>query len=73
MVFHIFQDMVGQWRWYLSAPNGIKLATSPQGYARREDCLSALDRVRDAAESPLVYDNFGPVASLQSAIVAHAV
>ena len=29
MVFHLYQDVVGNWRWYLAAPNGVKLAVSP--------------------------------------------
>ena len=72
MVFHIYQDVVGQWRWYLSAPNGIKLATAPLGYARRDDCVLAIKRVREAAGSPLLYDNFGRPGNLSSAAVAAA-
>jgi uncharacterized protein YegP (UPF0339 family) len=70
MVFHIYQDVVGQWRWYLSAPNGIKLAAAPVGYVRRNDCLAAIKRVREANISPLLYDNFGPIASVHGAMVA---
>ena len=70
MVFHIYQDVVGQWRWYLAAPNGIKIATAPLGYARRNDCLQAIKRVREAGASPVLYDNFGPIASVSGAMVA---
>lgn len=70
MVFHIYQDLVGQWRWYLSAPNGMKLATAPMGFARREECLAAIKRVRESTDCPMVYDNFGPIASVQGAMVA---
>ena len=70
MVFHIYQDVVGQWRWYLAAPNGVKLATAPLGYARRGDCLLAIKRVREAAGAPMLYDNFGQLASVSSAMVA---
>ena len=70
MVFHIYQDVVGQWRWYLAGPNGIKIATAPIGYARRNDCLQAIKRVREAGASPVLYDNFGPIASVSAAMVA---
>ena len=70
MVFHIYQDHVGQWRWYLAAPNGLKLATAPLGYPRRNDCLAAIKRVREASASPMLYDNFGPIASVYGAMVA---
>ena len=68
MVFHIYQDVVGQWRWYLSAPNGVKLATAPLGYARRGDCVLAIKRVREASASPMLYDNFGGLSSVSSAV-----
>ena len=70
MVFHIYQDVVGQWRWYLAGPNGIKIATAPLGYVRRNDCLQAIKRVREAGASPVLYDNFGPIASVSAAMVA---
>ena len=40
------------------------------GYARRDECLQAIKRVRDAGTSPLLYDNFGPIASVSGAMVA---
>jgi uncharacterized protein YegP (UPF0339 family) len=70
MVFHIYQDVVGQWRWYLSAPNGVKIATAPLGYARRGDCVLAIKRVREASASPMLYDNFGRLGTVGSAAVA---
>ena len=70
MVFHIYQDVVGQWRWYLAGANGIKIATAPLGYARRNDCLQAIKRVREAGGSPMLYDNFGSIASVSGAMVA---
>ena len=72
MVFHMYQDMVGNWRWYLAAPNGDKLAVAPVGFARRGDCMHAVSRVREGTDATLVYDNFGPVAHVHSAIVVHS-
>ena len=70
MVFHIYQDVVGQWRWYLSAPNGVKIATAPLGYARRGDCVLAIKRVREATSAPMLYDNFGQLSSVSSVLAA---
>ena len=70
MVFHIYQDVVGQWRWYLAAPNGVKLAAAPLGYARRGDCVLAIKRVREATSAPMLYDNFGQLNSVSSALAA---
>ena len=70
MVFHIYQDVVGQWRWYLAAPNGVKIATAPVGFARRGDCVLAIKRVREASTAPMLYDNFGAPSCVSSAAVA---
>ena len=70
MVFHIYQDVVGQWRWYLAGPNGVKIAAAPVGFARRNDCLQAIERVRGAGGAPMLYDNFGSIASVSGAMVA---
>ena len=70
MVFHIYQDVVGQWRWYLAAPNGVKIAAAPLGYDRRGDCVLAIKRVREAGDAPMLYDNFGRLASLSSVALA---
>ena len=70
MVFHIYQDVVGQWRWYLAAPNGVKIATAPIGYARRGDCVLAIKRVREASAAPMLYDNFGALSNVSCAAVA---
>lgn len=70
MVFHLYQDVVGNWRWYLAAANGVKLAVSPVGYARRSDCIHALNRVREeGADAPMLYDNFAPIGSMAGAMV----
>jgi len=70
MVFHLYQDVVGNWRWYLAAPNGVKLAVSPVGYPRRSDCIHALNRVREeGADAPMIYDNFAPIGNMAGAMV----
>ena len=66
MMFHIYHDVRNEWRWYLAAPNGAKIATSGEGYARRGDCVLAIGRLKQSIGAPLMYDNIGPVTSLAS-------
>ena len=35
----------GQWRWRITAANGKKLANGGEAYARRIDCVKALNLV----------------------------
>ena len=68
MVFHIYQDIRNEWRWYLSAPNGAKLAIAAEGYKRRGDCVLAIKRMREAVAAPMFYDNFGSLADATSGV-----
>jgi len=68
MVFHIYQDIRNDWRWYLSAPNGAKLATAAEAYKRRGDCVLAIKRMREAVAAPMFYDNFGSLADATSGV-----
>jgi uncharacterized protein YegP (UPF0339 family) len=69
MVFHIYRDVRNEWRWYLRAPNGTRLANSGEGYVRKNDCVLAIQHLKStlrADEGALVYDNISPLASLAS-------
>ena len=67
MVFHIYQDVRSEWRWYLAAPNGSKIATSGEGHTRREDCVLAIGRLKQSINAPVMYDNIGPLSRMTSA------
>jgi uncharacterized protein YegP (UPF0339 family) len=67
MVFHLYQDIRNEWRWYLAAASGDKLATAAQSYKRRGDCVLAIKHMRGAVEAPMVYDNFGTLADVTRA------
>jgi uncharacterized protein YegP (UPF0339 family) len=45
MIYYIYKDLVGQWRWYLSAANNRKIANSGEGYFNKQDCLHAISLV----------------------------
>ncbi len=51
--FLIYRDKRGQWRWYLRARNGRKIANGGQGYRDKAKCLAAIDLVRGASAAPV--------------------
>lgn len=38
----LYRDSRREWRWRLRASNGRILATSSEGYRRKDDCLNGL-------------------------------
>jgi len=42
MKFYVYRDVRGEYRWYLRAANGNKLADSGEGYRTKKDCLSGM-------------------------------
>lgn len=45
MKFFIFQDHKKEWRWFLQAENGKKIAESSESYHNERDCLDAISLV----------------------------
>lgn len=45
MKFFIFQDHQKEWRWFLQAENGKKIAESSESYHNERDCLDAISLV----------------------------
>jgi uncharacterized protein len=52
--FHVYRDHVSQWRWFLQAGNGKKIANSGEGYFNRADCISAINLVAGSNGAPIV-------------------
>ncbi len=49
--FEVYKDKKGEWRWRLVASNGNNIASSGEGYERKQGCLDAIESVRkNAAE-----------------------
>ena len=42
MKFHMFLDHNREWRWFLQAENGRKIAESGEAYHSERDCLDAI-------------------------------
>jgi uncharacterized protein len=53
--YWIYRDQapLHQWRWYLEAANGRKIANSGEAYHNEQDCLSAIALVKGAATAPI--------------------
>lgn len=47
MIYWLYRDLQGQYRWYLEAANGRKIANSGEGYHNRADCIAAVSLVMD--------------------------
>lgn len=53
MAYYMYRDVAGQWRWYLRAANGRKLADSGEGYNNKQDCRDAIDLVANSKGAPV--------------------
>jgi len=45
VAFHIYQDALGHWRWYLRDGDHRKIATSGGSFPSKGDCLESLQKV----------------------------
>jgi uncharacterized protein len=45
MTFHMYRDHNQEWRWFLRAENGKKVAESGESYHQERDCLDAISLV----------------------------
>jgi uncharacterized protein YegP (UPF0339 family) len=53
MTYWVYKDVNSQWRWYLEAANGKKIANSGEGYLNKADCLSAINLVKGSSTAPV--------------------
>lgn len=53
MSFYLYKDTAGQWRWYLKASNGEKIAVSSESYYNKQDAKHAIDLVKSAYNAPV--------------------
>jgi uncharacterized protein len=53
MIFILYKDKLGMFRWYLEAGNGKKIADSGEGYINKADCVHAIGLVKTAANAPV--------------------
>lgn len=53
LVFHVYRDVVNQYRWRLKAANGRIIANSGEGYYNRDDCIHAINLVASTNGAPI--------------------
>ncbi len=54
ILFRVYQDKAGGWRWRLVAENGRIVGDSGESYTRRRDVIRAAKRVGELVQSDLV-------------------
>ncbi len=53
MVFWKYLDKANQWRWFLQASNGKKVADSGESYVKESDCDHGILLVKSAFTAPV--------------------
>ena len=54
MTYSVYKDTRGEWRWRLVAANNRIVADSGEGYRNRQDCLSAIELIKNSKGAPVV-------------------
>jgi uncharacterized protein len=53
VVYQVYEDDAGDWRWRLKADNGNILADSGEGYVRKTDCYAGIAKVKASEGAPV--------------------
>jgi len=53
MIYLVYKDKSGNWRWQLQAANRRVIADSGEGYINKADCLSGIALVKGSANTPV--------------------
>lgn len=51
--FRVYKDASGEWRWQLTAANNRIIADSGEGYQNKQDCLAAIELVKNSKDAPV--------------------
>lgn len=62
MMFYIYRDDDGNWRWRLATAMGQALADSPTSYLRKEDCRAVIQLVMNSRIAR-VHEMMAPTAT----------
>lgn len=61
--YFIYRDTRGEFRWTYEASNGMTIAVSSEGYARKADCLRGIALMKNSGHSPVFeHSNCRPAA-----------
>ncbi|MFN8219555.1 MAG: DUF1508 domain-containing protein [Fimbriimonadales bacterium] len=53
MKYVLYMDHFRQYRWYLEAANGRKIANGGEGYHNKMDCVNAIHLVMGSGIAPI--------------------
>ena len=53
MLYRMYRDARGEWRWRLVAANNRILADSGESYSSRQACLAGIDLVKRSSTAPV--------------------
>jgi uncharacterized protein YegP (UPF0339 family) len=53
MSYSVYKDATGQWRWRLVAANNRIVADSGESYHNKQDCLSAIELIKNSKNAPV--------------------
>ena len=53
MVYVMYKDSGGYWRWRLFAANSKIIADSAEGYINKADCLNGINLVKQSYNAPV--------------------
>ena len=54
MIYTIFKDQSGEYRWRLCARNYIVIAIAGEGYKNHKDCSDSIDLVKESSSAPVI-------------------
>ena len=54
MIYTIFKDEGGEYRWRLRAKNRITIAISGEGYKNKKECSDTIALVRESSSAPVI-------------------
>lgn len=54
MIYTIFKDQAGEYRWRLRAKNRITIAVSGEGYKNKKDCSDSIDLAQASSSAPVI-------------------
>lgn len=57
VAYHIYQDVLGHWRWYLRNDDHRKVATSGGSYPDKAACLAAVKLIMGADARTPIYED----------------
>jgi uncharacterized protein YegP (UPF0339 family) len=67
MTYSVYKDAGGQWRWRLLAANNRIVADSGEGYHNKQNCLTAIELIKEEQVGIFYFGLIFPIIALASA------